>query len=239
MSILKKLSVGTAGAVVVATALAADPAQAFTFTSTPYSSATCPAPDSCTSSQAGATNLTFNSGFPTSGPATYTIPRRTTALRTGSQSGVYATPLGDTTQFLAVGPSPNASPITINFSTQVNYFGLYWGSIDNSNNNTISFYRNQNDATPFKTYTGANILATAAGSQTEADSNRYVNFFSESSSENFTKVTLSAAQQAFENDNHSYRQAAVPEPLTILGSGMALGFGILMKREYSRKRQNT
>ena len=29
----------------------------------------------------------------------------------------------------------------------------------------------------------------------------------------------------------------VPEPLTILGSGMALGFGALMKRQHSRKRQ--
>lgn len=33
--------------------------------------------------------------------------------------------------------------------------------------------------------------------------------------------------------------ALVPEPLTILGSGMALGFGVLMKREYSRKRKKT
>ena len=32
---------------------------------------------------------------------------------------------------------------------------------------------------------------------------------------------------------------AVPEPLTILGSGIALGFGALMKREHSRKRQKT
>ncbi len=33
--------------------------------------------------------------------------------------------------------------------------------------------------------------------------------------------------------------AAVPEPLTILGSGMALGFGALMKRQHSRKRKET
>jgi hypothetical protein len=31
--------------------------------------------------------------------------------------------------------------------------------------------------------------------------------------------------------------ATVPEPLTILGSGLALGFGALFKKEYSRKRQ--
>lgn len=33
--------------------------------------------------------------------------------------------------------------------------------------------------------------------------------------------------------------SGVPEPLTILGSGMALGFGALMKRQYSRKRKET
>ncbi len=35
------------------------------------------------------------------------------------------------------------------------------------------------------------------------------------------------------------RGQAVPEPLTIIGSGMALGFGALMKRQYSRKRKQT
>ena len=33
------------------------------------------------------------------------------------------------------------------------------------------------------------------------------------------------------------RAQALPEPLTIIGSGVALGFGLLMKREHSRKRQ--
>lgn len=37
-------------------------------------------------------------------------------------------------------------------------------------------------------------------------------------------------------DNVSLRATPVPEPLGILGSGMALGFGVLMKRQYSRKR---
>lgn len=32
---------------------------------------------------------------------------------------------------------------------------------------------------------------------------------------------------------------AVPEPLTIFGSGLALGFGVLMERQYSRKRKKT
>jgi hypothetical protein len=32
---------------------------------------------------------------------------------------------------------------------------------------------------------------------------------------------------------------AVPEPLTILGSGVALGFGVLFKREYSKKQKKS
>lgn len=32
-----------------------------------------------------------------------------------------------------------------------------------------------------------------------------------------------------------YRRQAVPEPLTIIGSAMALGFGVLMQRQYSKK----
>lgn len=35
------------------------------------------------------------------------------------------------------------------------------------------------------------------------------------------------------------RAQALPEPLTIIGSGVALGFGLLMKREHARKRQKT
>jgi len=32
---------------------------------------------------------------------------------------------------------------------------------------------------------------------------------------------------------------AVPEPLTILGSGVALGFGVLFKKEYSKKQKKS
>ena len=40
------------------------------------------------------------------------------------------------------------------------------------------------------------------------------------------------------NPTTQLRAQALPEPLTIIGSGVALGFGLLMKREHSRKRQN-
>ena len=40
------------------------------------------------------------------------------------------------------------------------------------------------------------------------------------------------------NPTAQFKAQALPEPLTIIGSGVALGFGLLMKREHSRKRQN-
>ncbi len=46
-------------------------------------------------------------------------------------------------------------------------------------------------------------------------------------------LNLTAADPA-----RQFRAQAVPEPSTIIGSGVALGFWLLMKREYSRKRQN-
>lgn len=37
------------------------------------------------------------------------------------------------------------------------------------------------------------------------------------------------------NSNQFRNQTVVPEPLTIIGSAMALGFGVLMQRQYSKK----
>ncbi|MEQ8752715.1 MAG: PEP-CTERM sorting domain-containing protein [Coleofasciculus sp. G1-WW12-02] len=55
----------------------------------------------------------------------------------------------------------------------------------------------------------------------------------------FNKVVLSETGSdvsiALETDNHAFR--AVPEPLTILGSGLALGFGAIFKKQQSRRRQ--
>lgn len=40
-----------------------------------------------------------------------------------------------------------------------------------------------------------------------------------------------------DNEVYTYNGTPVPEPLTILGSGMALGVGALFKKEYSRKQK--
>lgn len=227
MSILKKLSAGTAGVIVITTTLVVDPAQAITFTSTPYSSAACPAPNSCRSSEAGITEVNFNDGnAPIAGFATYT-PGGNGAIRSGNspgQSSQYTAPQGDTTPYLALGAPGTPSAVTITFVSPVNYFGLYVGSLESSNS-----------ATFFTTGGSSRTISYPDSTQTS----QYVNFFAENANENFTSVRLSSNRQTFESDNHAYRAAPVPEPLTILGSSMALGFGILMKKEYSRRRQNT
>jgi hypothetical protein len=54
---------------------------------------------------------------------------------------------------------------------------------------------------------------------------------------NTPSVTLSDLALKFQTDNGSFEPAGVPEPLTILGSSMALGFGTLLKRETAKRRK--
>ncbi len=55
-----------------------------------------------------------------------------------------------------------------------------------------------------------------------------------------TELTASALEIDVDplNDNFQESIEPVPEPLTILGSGLALGFGAYFKKEYSRKQKN-
>lgn len=49
-------------------------------------------------------------------------------------------------------------------------------------------------------------------------------------------VTIASYPAKFQTSAGSFEVAGVPEPLTVVGSGLALGFGALLKRETSRKR---
>jgi hypothetical protein len=69
----------------------------------------------------------------------------------------------------------------------------------------------------------------ADGNPLAAGSNAYINFFAQGDSEYFNEVRFASGQNAFESDNHAVQ--AVPEPLTIIGSGIALGFGGFLKRK--------
>lgn len=218
MNNLKKLSIATAGAIFVTTVTTTNRVLALALNSTPHTGV-CD-PNGCVTSIIGATTINFNDGTaPSSGFATYSYPSGTTLVRSTNESGIAAAPLGDTTPYVSIGPSPNASPVNITFQAPLDQFGLYWGSTDSYN--SISFFRNLTDTTAFATYSGTAITPAADGNQLTDENNVYVNFLAQNSNEYFSKVELSSSEQAFENDNHSYR-SATPVPFEF-----SPGLGIL------------
>jgi len=160
------------------------------------------------------------SGIPTTGIAVYSGNIET--LGPDSPRGI----ANDNTCYLVI--AGNGRRVTINFATSLNYFALYWGSLDPSN--TIEFYNNE---TLIDSFVGLQITSVPA-SWTNPSSNLYVNFFAEGD-ESFNTVVLKSPV-AFESDNHAYRVAnseSVPEPTTtvsLLAFG-SLGVSSLLKRK--------
>jgi hypothetical protein len=176
-----------------------------------------------TSSIAGVTTVDFNSG---SGCGGYASCSGVFQIVSGSASGLYAQPAGTSGPYLTV-PNPYSSGSALfNLGTQSDYFGLFWGSIDDYN--TISFY---NSGSLVASYTGTDIVGSSYdnGDQVSTNSNRYINF--NFGSERFDSVRLTSTNYAFESDNHSYRAVSVPEPgtLALLGLGL-LGVAFSRRR---------
>lgn len=221
---MKKLSIALIGTAVAT--LGAYPAKAITLSV----GGTSVSGEGYVSSVSGATTINFNNGAaPTSGFAVYSAPSPGAAVVSGSVGGEYATPAGDTTPYLTVDPvgnsAPGVSPVSISFANPLDYFGLYWGSVDTYN--FLDFYSGN---TLLKTFSGSDVSTTASGSWTGSTDNVYVNFFAEAG-ESFNKVVLRSDGIAFENDNHAYR--SVPEPSSVLGllAFGTLGAGTLLKRQ--------
>lgn len=162
-----------------------------------------------TTSVAGATVYDFNGGK----PAQYSGQG---SVLSGSLSGKYATPAGDATPYLSV-----AYPLQVGLETfaapgaSYNYFGLYWGSIDDYN--SLSFYSGN---TLIASVNGNDVIAAGArlGDQMAPGANRYVNFtFTDAT---FDRVVFNTTQYAFESDNHAF--ASVPEPASLSLFGLGL-----------------
>ncbi len=166
-----------------------------------------------TSSVPGATTINFTSGAPSSGFAVYTPSAG--VVKSGSVSGQWAqpgNPSGPPNPYLSVGPS-TTSPVVLKFAAPVNYFGLYWGSIDTYNG--ISFYK---AGSLISSFLGSSVPGTtASGNQTSPADNVYVNFTGAA----FDEVRFSSSSNAFESDNHAY---AVPVPAAVPGILAASAF---------------
>jgi len=228
MALLKNLSI--AATITATIALSSHSAQAITFTT----GGTVAPGAGLKTSVAGATTIDFESGVAPSGFANYTAPSPGVAIVSPPNvANIYAAPAGDNTKYLTVAPigdSRGTTPVTAKFAKALNYFGLYWGSIDSYNK--IVF---KSAGKELKTFTGFDITKPnpANGNQTSPGTNQYVNFFA-SAGESFDEVVFSSTSNAFESDNHAYR--AVPEPASIVGllTVGALGIGSPRKRKFQK-----
>ena len=175
--------------------------------------------DGQTTTVAGATVYDFEGGK----PANYAGPG---SVVNYSVSGGTAAPAGDDSYYYTVAYplQSGVGTFTADAGSSYNYFGLYWGSIDDYN--SLSFY---SEGSLIATITGTDVIAagTALGDQSAAGSNRYVNFLFDTS---FDRIDFSTTQFAFESDNHAF--ASVPEPATLglFGLGM-LGAGVARRRK--------
>jgi hypothetical protein len=185
------------------------------------------------SSVAGAQTIDFNSGSaPTSGFASYS-PLSNHVVQ-GSVFENHGAPAGDNTPYLTVarsGANANGATgsVSINFAEAIDYFGMYWGSVDASN--TVQFFMGE---TLVGTFRGTDVSTTASGSWSGSSDNVFVNFFADQG-EYFDRIVLSTENIAFESDNHAYRldtrSSGAPEPITIGGTLVAAAMGWRMKKK--------
>lgn len=186
------------------------------------------------STQAGATTIDFedapvNTGSPfVSGGFTFNGDG---GVQNSSLAGSYAAPANDATKFLTTGRDGTVGfkQESVSFGPfQRDYFGLYWGSIDQYN--TLNFFSN---AALVFTVAGNGVPSPADGNQSSDATNRYVNFFF-SGGQTYDSVQFVTTQPAFEVDNLAIG-TAVPEAST--WAMMLLGFAGVGFMAYRRSRK--
>lgn len=171
----------------------------------------------------------FDTTFPTTSPASGLI------VGPGSQSGLFAQPLGSTGQYFSVGPS-TTTPASIILGDNINSVSFIWGSVDSYN--TLVVHTALGDTTFTGSYIASLIPGFADGNQTSPTSNPIVTLFFTGGDQQGVSLNMTSAdvngigQNAFETDNYVIN--GVPEPAT--WAMMLLGFGavgVSMRRRKS------
>ena len=119
----------------------------------------------------------------------------------------------DMTKYLSTG----IGSISLSFASDMKYFGMLWGSVDDFN--SISFL---NNGVSVSSFTGVNVTALANGDQ-GAQGTFYVNFNDLDGV--FDQVILSSTTNSFEVDNIAFstRSQNVPDStstVALLGLGL-------------------
>ena len=175
------------------------------------------------SNKAGVCTVDFNAGSAVNlCGATYSesggLPLNPAHFRTGN-STTAVSPSGDSTTYLAVGPS-HGTPITITLANAANYFGFYAGSLDTYN--TVQFFL---DGVLVDSFNGSDINNVVfPNSSANGLLSAFVDYFPGSL---YTSIVYASTGDAFETDNHAFGLASpngVPEPT----SAALLGLGGLM-----------
>jgi hypothetical protein len=136
-------------------------------------------------------------------------------------TGTWATPGGDTSNYLAVATTSPSGSEDIRLHSVNNYFGLLCGSIDRYNE--VQAYLN---GVLVGTVDGADVIAanTAFGDQHAAGSNEYVNM---TFGTGFDEIRLVTSNYNFEVDNLAFAQVPEPSALGLLGVGIV---GLMARR---------
>jgi hypothetical protein len=171
-----------------------------------------------TSQVSGATVFDFDSGAK---PDAYSGAG---GVLWNSDPGRAAAPAGDDTAFLSVAFPYASGTETFTNGNSYNYFGLYWGSIDDYN--SLKFY---NGDSLLATFSGLDVIqsGTALGDQIAAGSNRYVNFTFHDMQ--FDKIVFGTTNFAFESDNHAYANVPEPGTMALMSAGL-LGVAWIRRR---------
>ncbi len=143
-------------------------------------------------------------------------------------TGITAAPAGDTSNFLSV-PNPLSSgSLSADLGSTYNYFGLFWGSVDNYNSISFSL-----GGVTTETFLGSQ-LPQYNGDQVSPATNLYVNFMD---MEAFDSFTLTSTNFAFEVDNIAVGNNPIPEPATMLLFGTGLASLVVGSKLRKKKKQ--